>query len=60
LKLHYWASAWWIILCDSVELGYSLFKYRRASGDLVTLAVLMIGTHLSTIFRLSNFMELLM
>jgi hypothetical protein len=26
LELYYWASVWWVIVCDSVELGYSLLQ----------------------------------
>ena len=26
LELYYWVSVWWIIFCDSVELGYSLLQ----------------------------------
>jgi hypothetical protein len=26
LELYYWASVWWIIVCDSVELGHSLLQ----------------------------------
>lgn len=32
LELHYWASAWWIIVCGSGELGYSLSTILRPSN----------------------------